>query len=307
MEDLHKALRAVADSLVNRVNQNTETKYGPVAREEQGFVGLVESGDFEEVLISRLPGDQYARQKNIDGTVTLLVDTITIPEEVLFEHREKFLDVFAGQGGMAIGDRVGIGSSLNDSDVHTVYELNESRIPSNLLPVFEEALVLREVEKRKNLSRGTVYDWRGEIADSYSDRGNDPEHAQNLISLCSTGYFDEGEIFDEMYDEFVVEGDYSLQQFQERVGRYIKNNPFAVFVMADGMTKREVYYAATGKLDDIDRCEGWPSYVEICGKGDRTHQIIDKVRDQLEADENSYRMSTRHNREIRQKILKIEN
>lgn len=225
------------------------------------------------------------------------------------EYSDQFQEAFEQMGGIAIGNRSGIAPALNNegSSANEVYELNESRIPYSLLPVLEEALVIREVDRRKNLSRGTVYDWRGEIADNYSSSGRDPQVAHNLMSLCSTGYFDRDDVFDRMYIKLVQEGSTSIQEYRHIIARYIKENPFAVFVRADGMSGRDVYHTARGKIEDIgksDRYPASPGFVEICGKGHGTHPIIDDARDLL-SDEFDFTMSIRRNRAIDQKILTI--
>jgi len=304
---VHAAFTAVADSVFDRENDNDSTKYGPIAREEREFQELIQQRDFESYLISRLPADRYATIKEIDGVDTLLVDTITIPKEILMEHRDLFQEAFNEMGAVAIGNRSGIASTISgeNSDVNDVYELNESRMPRQLLPVLEEALVLRGVDRRKTLSRGTVYDWRGEIADNYAVSGRDPQTAQHLLSLCSTGYFDEDDVFDDIYCDLVQDGEAGLQEYKSILADYIKENPFAVFVRADGMSGKDVYHMARGKLDDLNEYPASPEYVEVCGKGQATHPIIDDARDIL-GTRHDYHLTTRHNRTIEQKILRIE-
>jgi len=302
MEDIYSAFSAVADSLLSSRKEDDDSKYGPVARKEHEFNNLLEEQDFENYFISRLPAGRYATAKEIDGVKTLLIDTETIPKSVLMEHSGKFEQAFEQMGGIAIGNRSGIAPAVDSVD--EVYKLNEGRIPTQLLSVFEDSLVLRSVERRKNLSRGTVYDWRGEISSNYSSSGHDPQVAQNLISLCSTGYFDEKDVFDQMYIELVQDGSHSIQEYKNIVGDYIKENPFAVFVKAQGMSGRDVYHMAKGKTEDIDRYPASPGFVEICGKGQETHPIIDDARDLL-SENCDFDMTTRRNRTIDQKILRI--
>jgi len=302
MEDIHAAFSAIADSLLSSKEEEDDSKYGPVAQQEHEFQRLIDQQDFENYFISKLPAGRYATIKEIDSVRTLLVDTETIPQRILIQHSDKFEEAYEQMGGMAVGNRSGIAPSLNSVD--EVYELNEGRLPRPLLPVFEEALVLRGVERRRNLSRGTVYDWRGEIANSYSDSGHNPQVAQNLISLCSTGYFDQEDVFDQMYTELCLDGSSSIQDFKSTLARYIKENPFAVFVRAEGMSGRDVYHMARGKIEHIDEYPASPGFVEICGKGHETHPIIDDARDLL-SDKCDYDMSTRRNQTINQKILRI--
>jgi hypothetical protein len=306
MEKIHAAFRAVADSVIDSLKEEDKTKYGPIARKEREFQALIEQQDFENYLISRLPADRYATIKEIDGIRTLIVDTVTIPQHILIEHSDKFQEAYEQMGGMAIGNRSGIAPALSSEsgDVNEVYELNEGRLPRQLLSTFEAALVLRAVDRRKSLSRGTVYDWRGEIAEDYGSSGRDLQVAQHLISLCSTGYFDHGDVFDRIYTELVEQESMPLQEYKRDVARYVKENPFAVFVRADGMSGRDVYHMTRGKVEEIDEYPASPQFVEICGKGQNTHPIIDDARDLL-SENCDFNMITRRNRSIDQKILRI--
>lgn len=302
MEEIHAAFSAVADSLLRSKKENNDSKYGPVARKERELQGILEQQKFKDYLISKLPGGRYATIKEINDVRTLIFDSESVPKYILLEHDEKFKEAFEQTGGLAVGNRTGIAPAIDSAD--EVYELNEGRLPHRLLPVFEEALVLRAVERKRNLSRGTVYDWRGEIASNYGDSGNNPQVAQNLISLCSTGYFDKEDVFDNIYGEVVLEGTSSIQEFKSILARYIKENPFAVFVQAENMSGRDVYQMARGKIKDINQYAASPSIVEICGKGQETHPIIDDARDIL-SDNFKFSMNVRRDQKIDQKILQV--
>lgn len=304
MEDIHKFLRAVASSL-RRSKESEETKHKyDVVREEREFERVLEQNSFETYLVSRLPGDRYATVKEIEGEDTLIFDTESIPAEFLVKHSDTFEKAFAGLGGVAIEGRQGIAPAVSSEDegVDDIYELNEARIPRKLLPVFEEALVLRAVEEKRNLSRGTVFDWRGEIADSYSNSGGDPAVAQNLISLASTGYFDKDDVFDSMYENLVSDGSVSIQEFNGILAKIIKNNSFAVFVDQE-TSPDEAISVVEDKIKKVSNYAVSPEFVEVCGKGNRTHAILDGIRDGL--DEETYDISSRRNRKMNQKILRI--
>ena len=307
MDDVRSAARAVAVSLITHVRQKGDnTKYGPIATKETEFKKLVEGGEYEDVRIGDLPSDQYGAIKEIGGTTFLVIDTENIPEKVLIENRGIFLEIHEKCGGFAIGDRAGIAKAMKMENRHidTTLDRYEDRLPRRHHSVLEEALVLRVVERRRDLSRGTVYDWRGEIADQHKNRGHDPQEAQHLISLCSTGYFDKDNVFDMMYEEIVENGINTKEDYKRIIDKYIRDNPFAVFVRSDGTTAEEVCTLARDKSEKIGRYPWDPGFVDICGKGKGTHGIIDQVRDKLDVEFDA-EITEYRDREIEKYVLRI--
>ncbi|MDL0122853.1 hypothetical protein [Halobacterium salinarum] len=305
IDDIVAPFRAVAETLIEWREEEADTKYSPPAQKERRFKELIDEGDFNAVLVSRLPANHYGAKKELDGVETLIVDTEEIPEEILTEFGDLFHEAFESGPGISFENRRGIAPAVTDknSRVDEVYTHNEGRIPSRLRPVLEEALVLRSVERRMDLAQTTIYEWRGEIASNYEKGGGDFSNAQTFISLCSTGYFDVEAVFDEMYDQLVVQGDYSLQEFVEIVADYIRDNPFAVFVRADGNNPKEIAILAERKLDQIEEYPASPRFVDICGKGSTAHQKIDNARDLLQ--DGDFEMETEYNNTIDQKILQL--
>lgn len=306
MDEVRVAIRAVAESLITHLKRTDETKYGPIAVKEFQFKQLVEEGQYEDVHIGDLPAGQYGVVKNIDGIDCLVFDTDNIPQEVLIENSELFLELHEQSNGFALDHRGGIAKTfkMDQEQMDAIFDRNENRVPRRLLPVLEEALILRFTEQRRNLSRGRVYDWRGEIASAHGKRGNDPQEAQHLISLCSTGYFDSGGFFDELYDDLVVNGIKTQEEFKEIVDVYIRKNPFAVFVRSSGMTAEDVCALATNKANKIGDYPGSPDFIDICGKGTGTHSVIDQSRDILEEDYNAD-VHPYRNQELEQYIIRV--
>lgn len=305
MDDLRSAVRAVAASLIVHIRRNDDTKYGPIATRATEFKQLVVESEYEDVRVGDLPSSQYAAIKQIDGIIYLVFDTDNIPKEVLIEHRDVFTDLHKDLDGFALENRGGMAKAIkSDDSIDSVFDRYETRIPRELLPVLEEALVLRATERKQNLSLGTVYDWRGEIADKHRSRGNDPQDAQHLISLCSTGYFDENDVFDQMHTDLVKNGIKKEREYKNIIGMYIKQNPFAVFVRSSGMTAEDICTLVINKADKIERYPWSPGFIDICGKGKGTHHTIDQVKNKLE-NEYDAEVTEHRNQEIEQYILRI--
>ena len=306
MDDVRQAVQAVSESLIAHLRQNDDTKYGPLVTDETEFKTLIEEGDYEDIRIGDLPSDQYGAVKEIDGIDFLVFDTDNIPIEVLLENSEIFSDLHGKNNGFPLEDRGSIAKVVKSNEaVGTTFNRYRDRLPHRLLPIFEEALVLRETERKQNLSRGTIYDWRGEIATKHGDQGHDPQEAQHLISLCSTGYFDKDDVFDEMYTELVENGIKTIDDYKDTIGMYIKKNPFAVFVNSSETTIDEACTLAVSKAGKLGDFPGSPSFIDVCGKGKGTHDLLDKVRGELSA-EYGANVERFRNREIEQYILRID-
>jgi hypothetical protein len=306
MDDVRQAVHAVAESLITHIRREDNTKYGPIATEETKFKELIKDGEYEDVRVGDLPANQYGAIKKVDGVDSLVFDTENIPNQILIEDSNKFLSLHKKSDGFAVENRGGIAKAMktNEDLVETIFNRYEARLPQRLLPVLEEALILRTTEQTQSLSRGTVYDWRGEIASKHRERGNDPQEAQHLISLCSTGYFDKGNVFDEMYTELVENGIKAKEDYKEILGMYVRKNPFAVFVRSNGMTAEEVCALTIDKAMKIDRYPGSPSFIDICGKGNETHDIINQARNELNR-EYEAEMTAYPDQELEQYILRV--
>jgi len=305
MDDVRKAIYAVAKSVEKHIKRTSETKYQPLAFKSKDFKDLVANRDYQDVLNDDLPDDQYAAIQERDGKKYLVFDTDNIPRSVLLEHSATFEALHKRCKGFAIEHREGIAKVMNEDDgiVDRVFNRFEDRIPRRLLPVLEEALVLRALEQEQNLHQETVYQWRGEIADKYKENGNDPEEAQNLISLCSAGYLDENDVFDDMYTDMVANGSKTKSEYKSLFNRYVSQNPFVVFVSSYGRSADEVCGKVNDKLSKIHRWEGSPGFVEVCGKGRNSHKVVEDVREKIDF---SGEVSSRHNPEIEQLIIRFK-
>jgi hypothetical protein len=308
MDDIRHPILAVATSLVSHVKTSSDdTKYGPKAIKENEFIDLVAEESYEDVLVGDLPAGRYGAIKTQDGIETLVFDTENIPREVLIENADLFKNLHEAADGFAIEERRGIAKAIKEEGgiVDSVYDSYHDKIPSKFRTVLEEALILREADRRRNLTRGTVYDWRGEIADEYKEHGNDPQNAQNLISLCSVGYFDEDNVFDDMYEDLVKNGIKDKQEFVDIMSLYICDNPFAVFVRSTETNADETCVLALDKAKKIDKFPGYPKFIDICGKGSGTYSILEKAKTQLET-EHGAEITVRDQTEIQQRVLRIK-
>lgn len=306
MDDVRRAVLAVADSLLEHTKQKDSSKYGPIASQESDFRELVKKGEYEDVKIGDLPAGQYGSIREINGVNHLVFDTDNIPEEVLLENSELFLESHESRDGFAMEDRGGIAKATKAGDdlVDNIFNRYRDRMPRRLLPVLEDALVLRVTDQNQNLSRGTVYDWRGEIADNHKNRGHDPQEAHHLISLCSIGYFDENNVFDDMYSDLVENGVKTKEDYKKILGKYVNKNPFAVFVRASGMTKEEICALTVNKTNSIGKFPGSPGFVDICGKGEGTHDIIEESYRELK-EEYDAEMREMRNPELEQYLVRV--
>lgn len=307
MEQLREALRALAISTKEAITSDDDSKYGPIAQREREFIELVKDHHYEDVVVKDLPDQQYARIEEVDGTLIFVFDTDNISQDVLARNSELFKALHKRLNGFSIIHRRGIAKILSEDDgvVESVFNLFHDRVPRRLLPVLEEALVLREMDKKQSLHKETVFQWRKEIAGSHSERGHDPEEAHNLISLVSIGYLDEGDVFDTMYSQLVEEGTMGKDGYKGLFSKYVNNKPFAEIVQNEGDSVDEILSNLKEKLDQIYRWEGSPGFVDLCGKGNRTHDTIREVRNEIRPGFGG-KIKTRHNEDIDKLVIRFE-
>jgi hypothetical protein len=177
-------------------------------------------------------------------------------------------------------------------------------IPKRLHLILEQTLVLQEVERKHNLSLPEVYDWRGEIANMYKNRGNDPEEALNFISLCSAGYLDEGGLFDNMYEDMVEEGDCTKDEYKHELTLFINKLPFVEFTNANANVD-DVCGRIETKLDMIYEWNWSPGFVDVAGKGEDNHEKVEKVADRVSEDFDG-EIRRKENTDIEELLIRFE-
>ncbi|QLH78476.1 hypothetical protein HZS55_14775 [Halosimplex rubrum] len=229
-----------------------------------------------------LPSGQYADIGSLDGRDVLIVDTDNIPIRTItdkarsndsVEEYSDLIDTFKHlhkvSDGFPIKDWRGVSKVMNTEGgmIDEVIDRFHGRVHPQFLPVIEEALVLREMDRVRGLSQEEVYDIRSGIGQRYADRGHDPEEAQYLVSMCSMGYLDKGSVFDQMYSDLVINGKKTENEYRDTFKMYVSNNPFAVFVRPQDKSVADLVDEATDKAGQIFDWPGSPEFVDVCAKG----------------------------------------
>lgn len=282
MEALVEALRKLSAAASSHLAEITDTKYGTVAENARHLKKLAEDGEYEDVSTGDLPSGQYADIGRLDDRDILIVDTDNIPIRAItnkarandsakeysdlmdaFEHLHKVSDGFPLKEWRGISKVMKTEKEVIDKVINRF----RGRVYRQFLPVIEEALVLREIDRTRGLGQEEIYEIRSGIGQRYSDRGHDPEEAQYLVSMCSMGYLDKGSLFDQMYTDLVVNGRYTKDEYQDIFKMYVSNNPFAVFVRPQEKTVEDIVDEATHKASQIFDWPGSPGFVDVCAKG----------------------------------------
>lgn len=269
-------------------DEDDEEGVDPSSKAEE-FIDLLESEEYRRIRVGDLPAKKYGQIKDERGSSVLVIDTENIPQKILLSAASEFESIHELVNGFAIGDRAGIAEAAKTEGtgglVDEIYSKYRQKLPRRFLPVLKDALVLRVADRNERITQGEIYDWRGEIAGDHIDRGHDPAEAQNLISLCSAGYFDSDRHFDKLYQTNVEHNDWDTTKYKEVANIHIQNNPFAIFVSTGGMSPIEIYDLARQKADRLDGFPAPPRHIDICGRGDETRAIIqDTLTEFLEGD-----------------------
>ncbi len=107
-----------------------------------------------------------------------------------------------------------------------------------------------------------------------------------------------------MYAELVKKGSRTSKDYSDIIDTYIRKNPFAVFVRSNGMTAEEVCTLTIDKAKRIERYPWSPGFIDICGKGEGTYEIIDQAHVILDNDYDA-EMSEYRDPDIEQYILRV--
>lgn len=274
--------------------------------EAEQFITRIEGEDYYRLRAADLPSGKYSEIRRVKGIKTLVFDPENIPTDALLEARSAFEETYEHLDGFALEGSGSIAAAVkrDKEELYEVYDFFEYKIPRKYLPVLEDALTLRVIDRKEDITGGQRYDWRGEIAANY--KPNDPQNAQSLLSLCSAGYLDEGAVFQSLYRERVERGEWSEDRYRRVFDTYIKHKPFVVFVESTGMTTSEVRSILSHKTSSIDRFPGGLDFVDICGRGEEAVKTVNKTHKEIRTNNPDLKARKIDYGESKQQIVRIQ-
>jgi len=128
----------------------------------------------------------------------------------------------------------------------------------------EEGMTNEELKRRKR-----------NLADKYHNA------AFSLPSMCTSGYFDEGELFRRVYDQMDERQEYDVDNYDSVFRKMILGKPFVAYAK-DSQSSEELTDIVRGKIARLPNYDIPLPYIDIRGIGRSNHQKIRTAMESVE-------------------------
>ncbi len=146
------------------------------------------------------------------------------------------------------------------------YRLLESSLTIDRAMNAEDGVEMTDAELKRR---------KRELADKYHDA------AYSLPSICSSGYFDGGELFRQVYEKMEENSEYDVDNYDSVFRTMISDKPFVAYAM-DSQSATELEDIVLGKIKRLPDYDIPLPYLDIRGIGRANHQKIRTVMETIE-------------------------
>jgi hypothetical protein len=194
-------------------------------------------------------------------------ELLDVPREQ-FEIQKRVLTDEEEEDAKAIEDGY-------DADKEDIVEYFDGLVSERYLDILENALHLRALIEKKDLTKDEIDRRKRDIAKNYGP------HGIHLSSLAIAGYFDPDGGIRDIYVDMELNEQYDRYNFQSRLEELVENRLLCVFVQND-QDEQEVTTEVRGKLAKHQEEEPVNEWLDIRGIGGDCEHIIDGVMENLE-------------------------
>lgn len=160
--------------------------------------------------------------------------------------------------------------NINDEKISDIMEFFEGKIFSNDYILLQSSLTIDRAmnpDKGGGMSNEDLKRRKRQLANKYH------EAAFSLPSMCTSGYFDEGEFFRQVYYEMSEGPEYDIEDYDIVFRKLIINKPFVAYAK-DSQSEEELTDIVIGKIKRLSQYDIPLPYIDIRGIGSSNHQKI---------------------------------
>ena len=251
---------------------------GWIERIRSLWPGGSDETNIENKTIVIIPGvNDYPVQQHhpgelvLDPTATDSTEEYETLKEIVRELREE-TEITRQR---SLQDKKIVEEGVSDTGIQETVEFFRPLLSDRYLQMLKGALYLRQEWEDDDLymPRNELRRRREDLIRRFG------EEARVISNLCSSGYFDEGRYFRNVYDTLETEYDTPEDTFRDLFEEIVENEPFTVFVSSVQDTS-EVVEAVEDKLSRYKRYG--VDFVEVRGIGHPNRQTITQVLERLE-------------------------
>lgn len=240
---------------------------------------IIPINEIERIVQGRLPGDSPLDLS--DNKQELILDPENFQEENEWDEIVKpgLKEGWEKNGTVSTRSAYPIlfhaERTINDEKIRNIKEFFQDEIFSSDFHLLQSALTIDKAlnaPSGERISDVELRERKRQLADKYHTA------AFSLPSMCSAGYFDEGEIFRNVYEEMQRNDEYDIDDFDRVFRVMIASKPFVAFVENSDSTD-EVADIVVGKIERLSDYDIPIPYIDVGGVGSANHE---KIRDAIE-------------------------
>lgn len=172
--------------------------------------------------------------------------------------------------------------NISDEKISNIKEFFEEKIFTNDYLLLQSSLTLDRAMNADDEERMTDEELKRRkrnLADKYHDA------AFSLPSMCTSGYFDEGELFRQVYTEMQDNSEYDVDNYDSVFRKMILRKPFVAYAK-DSQSEEELVDIIRGKIARLPSYNMPLPYLDIRGIGNQNHQKIRTAMETIEDEHN---------------------
>jgi hypothetical protein len=167
--------------------------------------------------------------------------------------------------------------NLTDEKISDIIDFFAGKIFSSDHQLLQSSLTLDQAmnaPEGEKISNEDLKNRKRRLADKYHDA------AYSLPSMCTSGYFDEDQLFREVYQQMSQDDEYDVDNYDIVFRKLIVNKPFVAYAR-DNLSSEELTDIIRGKISRLPQYDIPLPYVDVRGIGRSNHEKIRDAMDDL--------------------------
>jgi hypothetical protein len=243
---------------------------------------IIPINEIERVVPGQLSGDAPIQIRD-DGE-ELIIDPENLEDENEWEEVVKPGLKSGWENERAVSTRsaypilLQAERNVTDEQIAEIKDFLRGKILTTDYRLLQSALTIdraMNADAGARMSDAELKDRKRELAEKYHDA------AYSLPSMCTSGYFDEGELFRQVYWEMEEQPEYDTDDYDTVFRKLISNKPFVAYAR-DSLSVEELTDIVLGKIRRLPNYDIPLPYIDIRGIGQSNHQNIRSAVDAVE-------------------------
>ena len=243
---------------------------------------VVPINKIERVVPGELPGEAPVELREKRNELIIDPENLEEPEEWDTVVKPGLKKGWREEGAVSTREAYPIllqaERNVNDEKISGIKDFFSDKIFTSDYLLLQSSLVIdraMNAEEGEWMTDEELKQRKQELAEKYHDA------SYSLPSMCTSGYFDEGELFRQVYQKMGREPQYDVDDYDSVFRKMILHKPFVAYAM-NSQSEKELLDIVLGKISRLSDYDIPLPYVDVRGIGKSNHQKIRNVMEAVE-------------------------